>query len=152
MRQLYIVSYFDFRRIAIYCLTNGRATSLVHGMRALLSFISTKRARVFCEENILFDVSHSYLTSSQLVAFFHDVRRVPPSFCSSKYAGFLSHNYKTLPRLQDFDTLLCFFPSACLSYFALRYLYVSDRMISLENKMSAKKNRETRQESRRILH
>lgn len=43
-------------------------------------------------------------------------------------------------------------PSACLSYFALRYLYVSDRMISLENKMSAKKNRETRQESRRILH
>lgn len=57
-------------------------------------------------------LSHSYLTSSQLVAFFHDVRRVPPSFSSSKYAGFLSHNYKTTVTRFRYSPLL-FLPHAC---------------------------------------
>ena len=33
--ELYVVSYVDFRRIAIYCRANSRATSLVHGIRAV---------------------------------------------------------------------------------------------------------------------
>lgn len=83
MPQLCIVSYFDFRRIAIYCLANGRAVSLAYGLRAVLSFISTgTRARVSREENIFFDVSHSYLTSSQRVVFSSDVKQGPPSFSS----------------------------------------------------------------------
>lgn len=138
--QLYIVSYFSFRRgkcAVIYCFADGPATFPPHGLLARVSlFYFTKqrahtRARVcvclFRGVNIPFDISHSHLTSPRCYLFEWRMRghlpppcaRPPPlaphhEFFHSENTRFVSRSYETLQWwLRDFDIPFAFL-SACL--------------------------------------
>lgn len=89
MRQLYIVSYLNFRRgkcAVIYCFANGRATFTFTRTRDARSFLFhfKEYMRLLRSEYIPFDISHSYLTlprKTRTVKFFHsgNTRLVPRS-------------------------------------------------------------------------
>lgn len=70
MRQLYIVSYLDFRHgkcAVIYCFVL-LLPLLARDTRSFLFHFKEHTRACFCEVNILFDISHSYLTSPRCVA------------------------------------------------------------------------------------
>jgi len=167
MRQLYIVSHFDFRRgkcAVIYCFTNGRATLLFHEMHAVSSFISREKERdkksaradasvVFCDVNISFDISHFYLTLPRCVACLNRKTRTAKFFHSGN-TRLASCSCKTFAAgLRDFDIPFALpFPPACVSYLALQWLrqWQNDRLLGI--KCPGKGTEEENMESRRMLN
>lgn len=152
MPQLCIVSYFDFRRIAIYCLADGRAVSLAYGLRAVLSFISMgTRARE--ERSLLRCFAFVSYFVPACCLFQRRETRTTKFFQSGNMAEFLSRSYTKHCRGYKISIYspLPLLPHASV-VFRIAISPLVGRMIGLENKTSAKKNRVTRWESRGILH
>lgn len=143
IRQLYIVSYLDFRHgkcAVIYCFANGRATFTFTCSRSFLfHFKEHTCGRVSSEYPLRHFAFLSYFAS--LCCLFECLARRGPSSFSTQgtldsYLAAIKHCHGGY-EISIFPLL--FLPRACVVFRI--GIYVSDKMIGLGNKAPTKKNR-----------